>query len=459
MTNHRFAKSLLILLLEAALFGALSWYMHSRGGSPFDPDVQGSGAAPHLLLAAWWMVGGRLAVDFGRLLLSRQNRAQEIRIVSDLLAAVIYLATVFAVIRFGFGLPIGGLLATSGIIAIVLGLALQSTLGDVFSGIAVGLERPYKPGDIVTVEGGVEGTVVEVNWRSTQIATGYNNIMIIPNSVMAKSRIENRSAPTTMRGDNVAVNLDPHVDPRRCLAALGAAVRACTTPLTSPAPSVICTGLQGDGARYEVWYSVASSKDIGSARTEIFTQIHRHLRHAGIALAVTGLAQTPPVKVPMIGDLLEQSEVFGILGADEREALAAHFVKMSFEAGDLLVKEGDPPSALYLLASGTVEIDHLGRSLTIRRLGPGEAFGLIALITERPYSVSVTALTPVSAYRMTKEDIATAMKDHPSMMIGLEALARRGQEILERELASHEETPLKSPEMFLDRLRLFLRRL
>jgi len=459
MNTHPLAKSLLLILVEAAVLAALTWFVHQEAGSPFGPEVQGGGLGPHLLLAAWWIACGRLAVHIGRLALGGKTRGQEVRIVSDLLAAVIYLTTIFAIIRFAFGLPIGGLLATSGIIAIVLGLALQSTLSDVFSGIAVGLERPYKPGDVVAVEGGVEGTVVQVNWRSTQIATGYNNIVSIPNSIIAKSRIENRSSPTTMRGDNVVVSLDPHVDPRRCIAALGAAVRSCRIPLPAPAPTVLCTGLQGDGARYEVWYSVPSSKEIGAARTELFTQIHRHLRHSGIAFAVAGQASIEPVKVPDISDLLEQSDIFSVLGAEDRAALAERFVKVSFEAGDFLVKEGDLPTMMYLLVSGTAEMDHEGRSLSISRLGPGEAFGLIALVTDTPYSVSAKALTPLSAYRLTKEDITSTMMARPGMMDGLEKLVRHRHEILLRELNSQETAPLKSPEMFLSRVRQFLSRL
>jgi small-conductance mechanosensitive channel len=91
------------------------------------------------------------------------------------------------------------LLATSGVIAIVLGLALQSTLSEVFSGIVVGIERPYQPGDLLWVEGDVEGYVVQVNWRSTHIATAQHNIAIVPNSIIAKSRLVNRSAPTPLR--------------------------------------------------------------------------------------------------------------------------------------------------------------------------------------------------------------------------------------------------------------------
>ena len=139
---------------------------------------------------------------------------------SDLLAGAIYTATGLAVVNFVFDVPIGGLIATSGVIAIVLGLALQSTLSDVFSGIAMGLEHAYKPGDMLWVEGGIEGQVIQMSWRSTQIATLHNSVAVVPNSVIAKSRLENRSAPTPIRSVSVNVSVDAGADPRRCIAAL-----------------------------------------------------------------------------------------------------------------------------------------------------------------------------------------------------------------------------------------------
>jgi small-conductance mechanosensitive channel len=103
------------------------------------------------------MLGARVAVGVLRLVLVLEDKPRETQIVSDLLASTIYVATALSVINFVFGVPIVGLVATSGVVAIVLGLALQSTLSDVFSGIAVGLEHAYKPGDLLWVEGGIEG--------------------------------------------------------------------------------------------------------------------------------------------------------------------------------------------------------------------------------------------------------------------------------------------------------------
>ena len=167
-----------------------------------------------------------------------EGRPRETRIVADLLAGAIYTSAILAVVNYVFQVPIGGLIATSGVIAIVLGLALQSTLSDVFSGIAMGLEHAYKPGDMLWVEGDVEGQVVQICWRSTHIATLHNSIAVIPNSIIAKARFENRSAPTPTRSVTLPVTIDALVDPRRCIAALQAAIKACRIPATGPAAGI-----------------------------------------------------------------------------------------------------------------------------------------------------------------------------------------------------------------------------
>jgi hypothetical protein len=97
-------------------------------------------------------------------------------------------------------LPVQGLLATSGAIAIaiaiVLGLALQSTLSDVFSGIVLDMCRPYRPGDWISIEGGTDGRVIEMNWRAAQVLTAKRDLAIVPNSAIAKAKIVNASSPS-----------------------------------------------------------------------------------------------------------------------------------------------------------------------------------------------------------------------------------------------------------------------
>ncbi len=434
-------------------------------GSPFRPRLTGGEPWEQVweqfVAAGWWVAAGRSVAGVARLVLVLQNRSRETQILSDLIGAAIYVATALAIVDVVLAVPIGGLLATSGVIAVVIGLALQSTLSDVFSGIAVDLERPYRAGDFIWVEGGIEGIVREVNWRSTHVATGNGDVAVVPNSVIAKSRLVNHSLPVPVRSTAVEVRLDARVSPARCMAALDAAVRGCRLPLPQPPPGVTQTALRGDGAVYEITFSVSSSEDLGAARTELFAEIHRHLFHAGIPLAVAGLPEVPVPPVPTLADLLARSDLFGTLAAAERELLASHMVEVRLAPGEVLFRQGESVGALYVVASGTVGIlrEAAGAADIVYRLGPGGSVGAIGLITGSASAAGATALTPLRAFRLDKAAIAAAIGVRPELKAGLEELARRSQAAISADVAALDDHGQEQPELFLSRMRAFLQRI
>ena len=458
-------RPLLVRLgLRLAIFAVLTWCVEQVAGSPLAPIPRADSTTlqvwTELVEIGWWMQGARVAAGIMRLVVVLENRPRETQIVSDLLAAGLYVTTALSVIRFVFDVPIGGLVATSGVVAIILGLALQSTLSDVFSGIAVGLEHAYKPGDLIWVEGGIEGQVLQINWRSTQIATFHNSIAIVPNSIIAKSRLENRSAPTPMRSVTVTVSTDAAIDPRRCITALDAAAKACRLPLADPAPSIQCTGLRGDGTSFDIQFSVGASRDILAARTEMLAQVHRHLRHAGIGLG--GVAPPSSAPQPTLADLMAESDLFGSLAPDERGLLAEHFVLATRERGETLVREGEMPESVVLLAGGTLEVSQgQGKDKHVLfRAGPGDGLGMITLLTGKPSSVTGTALTPLTFYNLNKDSITSVLRVRPGLADSLEAQVQRGQTWLRCEADMHEAAQMVAkPDMLLGRLRELLRRL
>jgi MscS family membrane protein len=89
-----------------------------------------------------------------------------------------------------FGINVTALLAGLGIGGVALAFAAQDTVANVFGTITIIFDRPFKLGDLIKV-GDTEGNVVEVGFRSTRIRTFYNSIVTIPNSIVAKERIDN----------------------------------------------------------------------------------------------------------------------------------------------------------------------------------------------------------------------------------------------------------------------------
>jgi small-conductance mechanosensitive channel len=120
----------LILLTVAFVHaGIVPYHPTQLTDAPLRDAVHG------VLKTAWWLWAAWFLVALVRAVIVTERRPHEGKLLQDIVAGIIYLAAGIAVIAYVFDLPIQGLLATSGAIAIILGLALQSSLGDVFSGI------------------------------------------------------------------------------------------------------------------------------------------------------------------------------------------------------------------------------------------------------------------------------------------------------------------------------------
>jgi small-conductance mechanosensitive channel len=267
---------LTILLLRA---GIVPYRPLPSTGSPFRDAVHGA------LQVAWWLWAAWFLVSCLRAFVIVEHRPREGKLLQDLLASLIYLAAVFAIIAYVFDLPIQGLLATSGVVAIMLGLALQNTLGDVFSGLVLSFSRPYRPGDWISLEGGLEGRVLELNWRATHVLTGRRDLAIVPNSTIAKSKIVNVSSPSGLHGATITVQLDTKIAPATSTEILGHAILNCRLIVATPAPTIIVKAINATYTECEITFFVDELAAAPRAQNQVFDLIFRHLAVAGIALA------------------------------------------------------------------------------------------------------------------------------------------------------------------------------
>ena len=93
------------------------------------------------------------------------------------------------------GVRVETVIAAMGIGGLAVALALQPTLANFFSGVHMVLDRPIRIGDYVELDSMDKGTVLDIGWRSTKIRTYANNIVVIPNTKLADSKIINYSVP------------------------------------------------------------------------------------------------------------------------------------------------------------------------------------------------------------------------------------------------------------------------
>src|SRR5271165_6002096 len=197
------ARVIFLILLTLLLLydGIVPYQPLQLTGAPYRDTIAGT------LKIAWWLGAAWFLVALVRAVVIFEGRPRDGKLVQDILSALVYLTAAFAIIAYVFDLPIQGLLATSGVIAIVLGLALQSSLNDVFSGLVLSLSHPYKAGDWIKIDGGTEGRIVELNWRATHVLTARQDLAIVPNSTIAKSKIVNLNFPSAIHGITIEVRL------------------------------------------------------------------------------------------------------------------------------------------------------------------------------------------------------------------------------------------------------------
>jgi small-conductance mechanosensitive channel len=114
-----------------------------------------------------------------------------------LLGTAIVLATVW-------NADLAGLVTALGVSSIVIGLALQDTLGSVMSGIALLFERPFSVGDWLKV-GDIQGQVIDINWRAVRLITFEREMVIIPHKLIGNEIIRNFSQPQPIHAERIRV--------------------------------------------------------------------------------------------------------------------------------------------------------------------------------------------------------------------------------------------------------------
>lgn len=127
-------------------------------------------------------------------------------IISALLHVLVWGLGVMTVLS-NLGVSITPLLASLGVGSLAVALALQSTLANLFSGFYLLLDRPVRVGDLIKLESGEEGTVEVVGWRTAQIKTLGNVLIVLPNSKLAEAKILNYDRPEKEMGFSVEVGV------------------------------------------------------------------------------------------------------------------------------------------------------------------------------------------------------------------------------------------------------------
>jgi len=429
------------LIGQWAFFVFLTGLLLYHGIIPYEPGPPASSLQRIFIGLAkiiWWLNAAWSLIGMVRVFLTFERKPREGRLLQDLVVGVIYIGALLSVIAYVFNGPVGTLIATSGVFAIILGLALQSTLSDVFSGVALNLSRPYGIGDWLVLSSGIEGRVVETNWRATHLLNGTNDLVIVPNSDLAKARLTNLSNPDRSHGVNLTVRFRPSTEPVRIMEVMQTVLLSSNTILATPQPGVQVTALDANAVELELSFSVLDMTVAGKAKSEILDLVYRHAKATGLFLAPQGeglgIGWGPSDKTDHVTAtrttqlrLLDAIALFSSLTEDEKEVLAASMTRRTFRKDEILAKQGEVLKSLMILRSGVAVIKRRESEMEseLTRLAPGNFFGEGGLLTGAGEPGTVQALTFVVVYEITQEGLAKLMRDRPTIAEELGVLLAR----------------------------------
>jgi small-conductance mechanosensitive channel/CRP-like cAMP-binding protein len=448
---------------DVVCLAGLSAVLYRDGVSPlFHPSLAASDAATtwmRVIVVAWWLLGARVTVAVMYFALQHDRHSRETRLFFDLIAAAIYICTGLIVIKSVLALSIGGVLATSGVVAIVLGLALQNTLADVFAGIAVGIEAPFQVGNRISLGKNTEGQVVEMNWRAVRIQTDSSDIAIVPNSVVAKLEIVNRSVPSRTRSDSVRLWCQQTADSDRVIAVLNEAILLCPDVLESPRAAVALTQLGPGLNGYTISFSVADTQLLSPTKSQLLRHARKQLYHAGLLAQGPRQMSRAPQRLP-VRQVLSELVLFESLEPALIDKLAQQAVTRLLEPEEILFSEATADCTLYVVASGVLEVTKATESgviLPLGTLGAGEYLGEIGLLTGATHAATARARTHCYIHQLSHDVVAPLLEAHPGMLTAFDQSVRRGMDLLNRRVAASASQPVPNRGELLNRIREFLR--
>jgi len=380
-------------------------------------------------------------------------------IVQDAIVVGLFVAVATAVLQEKF-------LTTSAVGAVVVGFALQDTLGNAFAGLAIQTEKPYRAGQWIRV-GGHEGRVDEITWRATRLRTKDGTYVIVPNNVMSKEAIVNISEPVLATRLVIDVGGPYSVPPNEVKAAILAAIRNVPQVLATPAPEALLFDFGHSAITYRARFWLEDWTKDEPTRSDVRTAIWYEFQRRNIDIPLPSLVHYPTDTVPTVSPVqaagviraLAGVEVFHELMDDDRAALAAMSRVLLFGTGDIVVRQGDAGSSMFVVASGHVDIVLEPEGRLVSTTGAGGFFGEMSMLTGDARSATVRAGEDCALVEVTADAFRRFVLEKPDVLHDIAgAVATRRAEIdRQRSQAAQSPAPGENALSLLSRVRRFLR--
>ena len=404
----------------------------------------------------------------------RRRRGQDTpALVEDIVTVALLILGLSVGLYFEEGLSVTGLVTASGATAIILGIALQVVIQDLFSGLSVNIDGAYAIGDWLTfytdqMPEPLYGCVSGITWRTTFMKLEDSRTLMVPNHMMTSQPVLNHSRPAGAKRYFVEISADNRIPFKRLHdALLGEAFKVVMQKgfARNPEPTVIFDRLGEDGCYYHVrFYAWPGQISEARCKSAMLTAIQDVVLANDFASPVQQLEMQPPPNLDFtVGEketraTLKRAPLFAdTLDEQQFADLAAFCNVMEFPRGHILMRQGDPPGPMYIILEGAVSISVTskeGETQEVAVSATGDVVGEMSLMTGAHRNATATTLANLRVLEITKPGIEALLEKTPGLAERFSAILSARQRQLD-EVADHAARRANQEKDILARMKAF----
>lgn len=388
-------------------------------------------------------------------LLPRQRKVLPPALLRDIIRWALAVVVFFTLLKVMLQIDVTPVFFTSAAVTLVVGLAVQDLLSNLFSGITLHMERPFEIGDWV-MAGSQVGVVANITWRATRIRTLDGDYVVIPNSKISKEEIINYHAPSKVHARRLKVGVSYDAPPNKVKDVVVAAALKTKGVLNNPSPSARLIDFGDFSITYEIKFWIDNYKRHMDIEDEVQTRIWYAFKRNRIEIPF-------PIRNVYMRSISKEDEeterdrliaervaamrpieILKPLTREELRRLALRVETQCYGRGEILARQGESGDSFLIIKDGRVEVllkDTKGRSSVVSHLGRGDFFGEGSLLTGEPRSATVTAVEDTEVIVIDKSNFADILTRKPSICTSLSKILESRLEELAKERAALEKIP------------------
>jgi len=385
----------------------------------------------HIAKIILWMALMVAAVRFVAFLLFktalRGVQSESSTLLRTVVSIIVYIVAFFIIFQSQYpNVQLAPLFTGSTIIGIVVGLALQDTLGNLFAGIAIQADQPFQVGDVLTFENKAGGVVEAVSWRGIRIRTFQNKLLVLSNSDLGKRPLE--VAPKgNLNARIVHFNTVYSNSPAKTIQVVRDAVRQVENVSPKIRPIVRIRNLGESGLDWEVKYWAEDYTKFNDTdaliRQRIWYAFHRENIHFSFPTRTVYMHEAelgPPVDEVLDATVerLSGIPIFAPLSDAELQKLAGAARNRIFAPGESIVRRGREGNSMFVITRGSVEIQILQgtETKTVNTLRESDYFGEMSLLTGEPRTATVVAVEETQVLQISKGALRPIFEANPELV-------------------------------------------